>query len=129
MNLLPKTKLLSRKINKISAIGLVVCSALTTSLLPFESSRETKLGNPTYNNTNNLRGFIGKYQFGEALLIDIGYYQANSYYGQPGFDKNYWRGTWTGKHGINSKEDFLNNKNNVQEIAIQEAMQYKWGMA
>ncbi|MEW6490957.1 MAG: LysM peptidoglycan-binding domain-containing protein [Cyanobacteriota bacterium] len=225
MTLLPKTKSLPRKIDKLYAIGLVVCSALTTSFLPFESSyaysvfnksgyiaqakqtnltrytvqpgdflsliaekfygdgseaswrkiyeanhdvigpdhtqlqagmvlvipganqpkptpgsskgsyndflnalakRETGPGNPTYNNTNNLWGFIGKYQFGEALLIDLGYYQANSYYGQPGVDKNYWRGTWTGKHGVNSKEDFLNNKNNVQEIAIQEAMQYKW---
>ncbi|MBR8840405.1 MAG: LysM peptidoglycan-binding domain-containing protein [Stigonema ocellatum SAG 48.90 = DSM 106950] len=81
--------------------------------------RETGQQNPPYNIENQL-GFIGKYQFGEALLIDLKYYQANVYYGN-GADKNYWQGKWTGKNGINSKQDFLNNKNNAQEIAIQEA--------
>ena len=219
MTLLLKTKSLPRKINKISALGLVVCSALTTSFLPFESSyaysvfnksgymaqakqttltqytvqpgdflsliaekfygdgseaswrkiyeanrnvigpdhtqlqagmvlvipganqpkptpgsskgsyndflmalgrRETGQQNPPYYIENWL-GAIGKYQFIEALLIDLGYYQANVYYPQPGVQRNNWQGRWTGKNGINSKEDFLNNKNNVQEMAIQEA--------
>lgn len=88
--------------------------------------RETGAGNPTYSNTNNQWGFIGKYQFGEGILIDLGYYKANSYYGQPGVDQNYWRGTWTGQDGVKSKEDFLKNKNNVQEKAIQESMQLRW---
>jgi LysM repeat protein len=87
--------------------------------------RETGQQNPPYNIENPL-GFMGKYQFGEALLIDLGYYRANTYYGQPGVAKNYWRGTWTGKNGINSKQDFLNNSNNVQERAIEEAMRLKW---
>ncbi|WP_339394180.1 LysM peptidoglycan-binding domain-containing protein [Nostoc sp. UHCC 0870] len=87
--------------------------------------RETGRQNPPYNIENSL-GFMGKYQFGEALLIDLGYYRANTYYGQPGVNKNYWRGTWTGKNGANSKQDFLNNKNNVQERAISEAMSLKW---
>lgn len=82
--------------------------------------RETGRQNPPYNIENQL-GFMGKYQFGEALLIDLGYYRANSYYGQQGIAKNYWRGIWTGKNGVNSKQDLLNNKNNVQERAIQEA--------
>jgi hypothetical protein len=218
MTLLPKTKSLPRKIDKLSAIGLVVCSALTTSFLPFESSyaysvfnksgymaqakqttltqytvqpgdflsliaekfygdgseaswrkiyeanrdviepdhtqlqaemvlvipganqpkptpgsskgsyndflmalgrRETGQQNPPYYIENWL-GAIGKYQFIEALLIDLGYYQANVYYPQPGAQRNNWQGRWTGKNRINSKEDFLNN-NNVQEMAIQEA--------
>ncbi|WP_261236438.1 hypothetical protein [Laspinema olomoucense] len=90
------------------------------------AKRETGAGNPTYSNTNNQWGFIGKYQFGEALLIDLGYYTSDVYYGQSGIDKNYWHGEWTGKGGVNSKEEFLGNKNNVQEIAIREAMQLRW---
>lgn len=86
--------------------------------------RETGRQNPPYNIENHL-GFMGKYQFGEALLIDLGYYQANVYYGN-GASRNEWRGRWTGKHGVNSKQDFLNNKNNAQERAIREAMSLKW---
>ncbi|MBW4670292.1 MAG: hypothetical protein KME60_23480 [Cyanomargarita calcarea GSE-NOS-MK-12-04C] len=163
MTQLLKTKSLKRKINKLSAVGLVACSLLTISFLPPESSyassifnksddtaqtkqksgvrgsykdfftalarRETGQQNPPTNIENQL-GFIGKYQFGEALLKDLGYYDTPNPYigGGNGVDRNYWRGTWRGKNGINSKQDFLNNKNNVQEIAIQEAMQYKWGL-
>jgi hypothetical protein len=159
-----KTKSLKRKINKLSAIGLVACSLFTTSFLTPESSyansvfnkkdsavvqtkqnsgvrgnykdfltalaiRETGQQNPPTNIENQL-GFIGKYQFGEGLLKDLGYYDTPNPYigGANGVDRNYWRGTWRGKNGINSKQDFLSNKNNVQEIAIQEAMQYKWGL-
>ncbi|MFN6538597.1 MAG: hypothetical protein RM021_019910 [Nostoc sp. EkiNYC01] len=86
--------------------------------------RETGEQNPSYNNTKNPLGFLGKYQFGEALLIDLGYYQANVYYGK-GADRNYWRGRWTGKGGVNSKQDFLNNKN-AQERAIDEAFALQW---
>lgn len=83
--------------------------------------RETGQENPPYNIENQL-GFIGKYQFGEALLIDLGYYRANFYYGN-GASRNEWQGTWTGKNGVNSKQDFLNNQNNVQETAIREAFE------
>ncbi|WP_341530578.1 hypothetical protein WKK05_15645 [Nostoc sp. UHCC 0302] len=93
------------------------------------AQRETGQQNPP-NNIENQLGFIGKYQFGEALLKDLGYYDTPNLYigGENGVDKNYWRGTWEGKNMINSKQDFLNNKNNVQEKAIQEAFQYKWGL-
>ncbi|MEH2043233.1 hypothetical protein [Nostoc sp.] len=89
--------------------------------------REIGQENPP-NNIENRLGFIGKYQFGEALLKDLGYYDTPNPYlgGENGVDKNYWRGTWKGKNAINSKQDFLNNKNNVQEKAIQEAFRYKW---
>jgi LysM repeat protein len=87
--------------------------------------RETGRPNPPYNIENWL-GFIGKYQFGEALLIDLGYYRAKTYFGKPGVQKNYWRGAWIGKHGVYSKKDFLINRNNVQEKAIIEAMNLKW---
>ena len=86
--------------------------------------RETGLrpGDPNQYKVENPLGFIGKYQFGEALLIDLGYYKADVYYngGQNGVDKNYWRGAWTGKNGANSKQDFLNNPQ-IQETAIREA--------
>ena len=68
--------------------------------------------------------FLGKYQFAEILLIRLGYYKASSYFGN-GADKNYWRSTWTGKNGINSKSDFLNYPE-VQEQAIREAFGVYW---
>lgn len=79
-------------------------------------------GNPGQYQVENTLGFIGKYQFGEALLIDLGYYQADVYYtnNPNGPDRNYWRGTWTGKDGIYSKSDFLNSPQ-VQELAIRQA--------
>lgn len=86
--------------------------------------RETGRQDPPYNIENWL-GYIGKYQFGESLLIDLGYYKAKIYFGN-GARKNYWHGTWTGKDGIYSKADFLKNKNNVQEIAIREACYLNW---
>lgn len=150
------------KINKLSAVGLVACSLLTTSFFTLESSyansvfnksdyvaqtkqngvrgsykdfltalarRETGQQNPPTNIENQL-GFIGKYQFGEALLKDLGYYDTPNPYigGGNGVTRNNWQGRWTGKNGINSKQDFLNNKNDVQDKAIQEAFQYKWNL-
>jgi LysM repeat protein len=82
-------------------------------------------GNPNQYTVENSLGFIGKYQFGEALLIDLGYYKADVFYGQPGVDKNYWRGTWTGKKGIDSKAKFQNSPD-VQEFAIREAFALNW---
>lgn len=68
--------------------------------------------------------FLGKYQFAEILLIRLGYYKANVYFGN-GADKNYWRGTWTGKNGINNKADFLKSPQ-AQEKAIREAFGVYW---
>ncbi len=51
----------------------------------------------------NKAGYIGKYQFGEPALIDLGYYTAD------GTNKNDWSGKWKGKNGINSRDDFLND--------------------
>jgi hypothetical protein len=48
-------------------------------------------------------GYLGKYQMGEAALIDAGYYL------QDGTAQNDWRGEWTGKDGVWSKEDFLSS--------------------
>ncbi|WP_017316185.1 hypothetical protein [Mastigocladopsis repens] len=91
--------------------------------------RETGQQNPPTNIENQL-GFIGKYQFGEALLKDLGYYDTPNPYigGGNGVDRNNWQGRWTGKNGINSKQDFLNNKNDVQDKAIKEAFEYRWNL-
>lgn len=43
----------------------------------------------------NQLGFAGKYQFGGSALIDTGYMDASE--------------NWTGKNGVKSKEDWLNN--------------------
>ncbi|MCA8884168.1 MAG: hypothetical protein KDA50_10565 [Rhodobacteraceae bacterium] len=73
----------------------------------------------SYMSTNSL-GFVG-YQFGEALLIDLGYYDDDVFYGN-GAASNTWDGTWTGKNGVTSLSDFMTAE--AQETAIQEAFGY-----
>ncbi|MDF1646256.1 MAG: hypothetical protein P1U61_04635 [Legionellaceae bacterium] len=74
---------------------------------------------------HNTLGFMGKYQFGEPLLIDLGYYvpAPSGYYGTTA--TNEWQGEWTGKNGVNSKEDFMSD---VQELAIREAFAMNMGV-
>ncbi|KYC42293.1 hypothetical protein WA1_20170 [Scytonema hofmannii PCC 7110] len=91
--------------------------AMLEALGAFESGFPS--GDPRQYTSENSLGFMGKYQFGEPLLIDLGYYKADVFYGN-GADKNYWRGAWTGKRGINSKEQFQKSRE-VQEAAIREA--------
>jgi hypothetical protein len=75
----------------------------------------------SYRSTNSL-GFVG-YQFGEAMLIDLGYYKDDVYYGGgSGQASNTWDGTWTGKHDVKSLEDFKTGK--AQTYAIQEELGY-----
>lgn len=59
----------------------------------------------------NQFGYIGKYQFGEDALIDLGYYKPDGTDNRTatGKFKYDWAGEWTGKNGIKSKEDFLHN--------------------
>ncbi|KAF0469265.1 LysM peptidoglycan-binding domain-containing protein [Gigaspora margarita] len=77
-----------------------------------------------YNEVDSM-GYSGKYKFGEVMLSNLGYYKTNISLPQNETNiKNYWNGTWTGKNGCNSYYDFLNNKFNVQEIAIREAFQF-----
>jgi len=67
----------------------------------------------------NKDGFLGKYQMGEEALIDAGYYTKD------GTKKNDWGGTWTGKDGVTSKNDFLNNAQ-AQENAIHSYIDKQW---
>lgn len=70
-----------------------------------------------YTVTNQLN-YCGKYQMGAAALVEIGYVKLDAFrlYGSNNKANNY-PSSWTGKDGINSKEDFLNN-GPVQEKAI-----------
>ena len=70
----------------------------------------------SYASTNSL-GFVG-YQFGEALLIDLGYYDDTVFFGA-GATTNTWDGTWTGKNGVTSLAEFKTEA--AQEVAIREA--------
>lgn len=87
-------------------------------------SNVNDLANLQYH-VHNTIGFMGKYQFGEPLLIDLGYYvpAPTGYYGTTA--TNEWKGEWTGKNGVNSKEDFMSD---VQELAIREAFDMNMGV-
>lgn len=91
----------------------------------FESGKPS--GDPEQYRVQNTLGFTGKYQMGEALLIDLGYYKADTYYGN-GTATNQWQGTWTAKaqaFGVNSIEDFRNSPE-IQERAIRDAFEFNW---
>ncbi len=64
-----------------------------------------------YTSVNSL-GFVG-YQFGEPLLVDLGYYQGNT--------GNLWTGQFTGKNGVDS---FATLKTDIQEAIILDAFGY-----
>ncbi|MBJ9740198.1 M23 family metallopeptidase [Acinetobacter oleivorans] len=63
----------------------------------------------------NSRGYIGFFQFGEAALIDLGYYK----HWKDNSDKteaNDWTGSWVGHNDVNSLSDFL--KSPAKQIQI-----------
>lgn len=76
-----------------------------------ESSNNYQAENPA--------GFIGRYQLGEAGLIDIGYYLKNPPY------NNDWTGAWTGKNGAISKTAYLNSPQS-QELAARDWFAKLW---
>ena len=77
--------------------------------------------------TVNADGFAGKYQFGAGALITNGYLKpivdpktklTNAYMNDP---RN-----WTGKSDVNNLNDFLVNKNNVQENVMYENINFNY---
>ena len=81
--------------------------------------QEESSGN--YNKVNKF-GYLGKYQFGEQALISLGYYSPD------GSKRNDWKGIWSGKSGVFSKQDFLQNKF-IQEVAVRELADFHWSIA
>ena len=72
-------------------------------------------------NILNKYGYAGKYQMGEMALVDAGYYiKPNKKY------NNDWNGKFTGKDGVNSIQDFLNNSK-AQENAQIIYKRKQWG--
>jgi len=69
----------------------------------------------------NKYGYVGKYQMGEAAMVDAGYYRKTT-----GNYNNDWTGQFTGKDGVYSREDFLNNPT-AQENAQRIYKQKQWG--
>lgn len=69
----------------------------------------------------NKYGYAGKYQMGEAALIDSGYYKKPS-----GKYNNDWTGTFSGKDGVYSIQDFLNSPK-AQENAQIIFKKRQWG--
>lgn len=91
--------------------------------LGFRESSSVPGGDQNYDIENPF-GFIGKYQFGEAALYDLGYYAVD------GSDSdllrnNDWVGNWSGKNGIHSKQDYLSN-GPVQELIVREWHELLW---
>ncbi|SEN41198.1 hypothetical protein [Nitrosomonas marina] len=90
--------------------------------LGFKESSSVPGGAQNYDAENSF-GFIGKYQFGEAALFDLGYY------GIDGSDNNLfrndWTGNWSGKNGIRSKQDYFDN-GAVQELIIRDWQEILW---
>ena len=72
-----------------------------------------------YQSVNTLN-FIGAYQFGEAALIDLGYVRID----RDIYDNDY-SGGFTGKDGIRSVADVLNNPS-VQEKAMRSWVKLMW---
>ena len=69
----------------------------------------------------NKQGYLGKYQMGEAALVDLGYYKRDGNSDDNRFTDKFW----TGKEGIRSKKDFLAN-HQAQENAIRAYMERHW---
>lgn len=66
-------------------------------------------------------GYLGLYQMSEAALVDAGYYIQDD---TPNI--NDWEGTWTGRDGIDNKEDFLANAQ-AQTNAVTAYHRKLWG--
>lgn len=69
----------------------------------------------------NKYGYAGKYQMGEAAMVDAGYYKKTSR-----IYNNDWSGTFTGRDGVKSLQDFLNNPK-AQENAQILFKKKQWG--
>lgn len=72
----------------------------------------------------NQFNFIGKYQFGNAALYDLGFTAAAS--SSNSLLNN--DGNWRGRMGVTSKDKFLSNQANCQEVAMDELMRRNYNI-
>lgn len=65
-------------------------------------------------------GYVGKYQFGEDALMDLGYFKHDKKPHRNAQGKFFqdWDGTWLGKDGINSLQDFRNSPAAQDKAAV-----------
>ena len=92
---------------------------MTKTLNDFYNDLGARESGGNYSSVNKY-GYVGKYQMGEAAMIDAGYYKKPS-----GKYNNDWSGQFTGKDGVYSVEDFLKNKQ-AQENAQKAFKQAQW---
>ena len=84
-------------------------------------------GQQNYGTVNTL-GYVGKYQFGVDALVTQGYVRpridgrkySNADLNNPNI--------WTGKADVNNVDEFLSNKNNVQETAMYNNISFNYGI-
>jgi len=84
-------------------------------------------GQQNYGTVNTL-GYVGKYQLGAATLQTLGYIRprvdgraySNADLNNPNI--------WTGKNDVNSVGDYLANKNNVQETAMFDNINFNYNV-
>ena len=102
--------------------AMVLPAASVVGMKPFDSFfaelRHMESGG-NYRAVNTLN-FIGAYQFGEAALIDLGYVRRDR-----NIYDNDFGGGFTGKDGIRSVRDFLDNKR-VQDKAARNWVKLMW---
>ena len=110
----------------LTIIGLSVTRpslAAQRNFQPFFDSLGFNESSGNYMIANQL-DFLGKYQIGEGIIHDLGYYDSLSgYYPSNGATRNQWNGTW--KNGINSRNNFLNSPEK-QELAIRQEVGLNW---
>lgn len=100
-------------------VHLAAYEGYTGDIDAFFAALRHRESSSNYRAVNTLN-FIGAYQFGEAALIDLGYVRRD----RDIYDNDFGGG-FTGKHGIRSVRDFLNNPA-VQDRAAKDWMQIMW---
>lgn len=100
-------------IRNIPGLTMPETKALLAQLAHLESSND-------YSKVNTL-GYIGKYQFGAAALVDRGYIKPEwqAKYGNRALE---YPDAWTGLNEINNRDQFLAAKE-LQEVVMQQQME------
>lgn len=102
-------KAINGKSYPLTRHGFICAVSRKESSSDLSQSLNTK-ENVTAAKIKNSLGYIGLFQFGEAALIDLGYYT----HWDNNSDKtknNDWTGSWIGKRNIKSLNQFLNSPN------------------